>query len=138
LTQNDRVGNLIKATGIYGKFVVTAGDTSNIVRVIFYIPKSATDTLSGVSVQSLIDLDLYTILSDKYYAIGTNGGPNQRAFTIRMNFHRGFRTGIPVTFTGAGSTTYAKNPIRMYVVSNSGASPHPTWSGNLRFFYKDA
>ena len=89
-TQNSRDGNQVHITGIYGKFVVTGADTTNIVRYILYIPKDPSDTLTGMSIDihHLIDQDRFTILYDRNITT-TSGGVNQKVFTVAKNFHRG-------------------------------------------------
>jgi len=135
-TQNTRDGNQVHITGIYGKFVITGADATNIVRVILYIPKVASDTMSTIDVHNLIDQDSYTVLYDKTFTT-TYGGTNQRIFTIAKNFHRGSRKGLLTQFYGTGSTDWSKNPLKMYIVSDSAAISDPSLTGHLRTYFKD-
>lgn len=135
-TQNTRDGNQVRITGFYGKFVVTGADSTNIVRFILYIPKDQSDSLSGIDIHSLIDQDSFTVLYDRTITT-TSGGVNQKVFTVAKNFHRGSRKGLLTQFYGTGSQDFVKNPIRMYVVSDSLAVTDPSLTGHLRTYFKD-
>lgn len=138
-TQNTRAGNQVFVTGFYGKFVVAGADTTNIVRMVVYIPRDPTDTLAAdtIGVTSLIDQDSYTVLYDKYITT-SSAGENAKVFTVAKNFHRGSRKGLRVIWNGVGTTDITKNFIKLYVVSDSGAVSDPCLSGHLRTYYKDA
>lgn len=135
-TQNTRDGNQVRITGLYGKFVVTGADSTNIVRFIMYIPKDQTDALSSVDIHTLIDQDSYTVLYDRTITT-TSGGVNQKVFTVAKNFHRGSRKGLLTQYYGTGSTDFVKNPIKLYVVSDSLAVSDPSLTGHLRTYFKD-
>lgn len=134
-SQNTRSGNLVYCTGMYGRLVFSAADTTNLVRLIFYIPTDVDDTLS-VDIHSLIDQDKFTILYDR--VITLNGGGNDTKYIqFKRNFHKGKRKGIAVHFDGTGQTDYSRNIIKMYVVSDSDVASHPTITGSMRTYYKD-
>lgn len=138
-TPNTRVGNQIYCTGLHGKFVLRNADTTNIVRMVLYIPKDPTDTLQASSVDYLeaIDLDRFTILMDRVYHLNDAGG-NQRMVTIGKKFNTGTRRGIQVQYTTTSGLSCIKNNIRLYWVSDSGAIPDPIIEGYIRAYYKDA
>ena len=138
ISQNQRIGNSIRLTGFYSKFVVASADSSNIIRFILYFPRNPADTLAGTDIHTLIDQDKFNVIYDRYHVVGTSGGPGVKGFTIARNFHRGVRKGIEVKFHGVNNTDYASAPLRMYIVSDSAAVPHPKLSGNLRLYFKDA
>lgn len=139
-TQNARNGNQIFATGFYGKFVLAAGDSTNIVRVVMYIPKDSQYTFysSPPGITSLIDQDKFTVLYDRYISLDTYNP--QKVLTIARKWNRGSRRGIQCQYSGTGSTESdpSKNPIYIYFVSDSSAVAHPTVTGNFRLYFKDA
>lgn len=117
-----RVGNQIKLTGMYGKlFLVNATGASptTLCRVILYIPKEANDTLAGLSYYSPPDQDRFTILKEQFLTIGTNGvGASANIPSSRiLNFKRKLRN--TVQFSGSNGNDVSKNPIRIYMVSNT-------------------
>lgn len=132
-----RTGNQITVTGIYGKFVLTGSDTTNIVRIILYIPKNPTEEISTISITALLDVDKFTVLSDKLYNLSTSG-PIMRTIVMAKNFHRGSRKGITTQYHSTGASDFSKNPIYLYAVSDSAAINDPTIQGNIRCYYKDA
>lgn len=135
----NRTGNQVFLSGLYGKFVVTmtSTDTTNIFRVVLYIPKSAATTMTGINTTDLIDVDQYTILYDRMFPVGA-GGPVSRIFTIARKFNKGSRKGITVQYSGPNAADVVKNKMLLYVVSDSTAVPDPTLSGNIRLYFKDA
>lgn len=136
-TQNTRTGNSITVTGLYGKFAVVGADSTNVVRVIVYMPHDPDYVMSGIDIHSFVDQDRMTVLYDKYITVSTNG-PGIKPFTIARKFNRGRRSGIHCKFDGTTATDLAKNPLKMYVVSDSVATPDPTLTGNIRCYFKDA
>ncbi len=131
-----RIGNRVKVTGFYGKFTITYADTTNIVRVIMYMPRNPTSTLSTIDTNDLIDFDDFNILYDKSFAV-SSGGPGTKNITISRKWNRGNKSGINVFYASGSSTDYAKNPIFLYVVSDSAGVPDPTINGNYRLYFKD-
>lgn len=135
-TQNDRSGNQIFATGFYGKFVLQAADTTNIVRVVMYMPKDPNNAMTGVGVNSLIDQDQFTILHDRMYTVGTYNP--QRAFVLARKWNRGRRRGILTQFSSTSSGSGTRGVVRLYMVSDSTAVSDPLIQGEFRYYYKDA
>lgn len=133
--QSAREGDQILVTGYYGKFQIAGADTTNIVRMIIYISKENT-TMSGVSTYDLVDLDKYTILEDKIVTLSQNG-EFIKSFTLGKKFNRGAKKGMTVQFDGNTGADVVKNDIKMYVVSDSLAVSDPTFSGNVRLYFKD-
>lgn len=92
--------------------------------------------MSGVSTYDLVDLDKYTILEDKIVTLSQNG-EYIKNFTLGKKFNRGAKKGMTVQFDGTTGADVVKNDIKMYVVSDSLAVPDPTFSGNVRLYFKD-
>ncbi len=134
--QTNRTGNSVRVTGIYGKLAIAAADTTNLVRVILYIPKDPSATMSGVSYSSSPDLDQWTILFDKMVAVSTNG-PGIKSFTIKKKFNKGRRAGILSEWHSSNTGDHSKNPIRFYAVSDSTAVSDPALSGYLYVYFRD-
>lgn len=137
-TQNSRQGNQIRLTGMHGKMILTAGDSTNVVRTILYIPKVSSSSISGVGVNDFVDLDQYTVLQDRLHTLSTSGSSQVKSFTISKKFNKGARKGILVQFSGpTGSSQTVKNAMKLYYVSDSGAAVHPTLDANIRVYFKD-
>lgn len=128
-----RVGNLVRVTGFYGRFQMVGTDATNIIRIIMYIPKDPTATITGANTYGLLDPDIATVLYDKVHTTTLNG-PNTKVFTIAKKF-RG--AGLPVQFNSSTTTDVLKNNIKMLFVSDSGAVSHPTLSYHWILYFKD-
>lgn len=134
--QSQRTGHQVDVTGFYGKFVIGAGDTTNIVRLVICMPRVAATPLSGLSVIDLLDFDQYTVLYDRYHTVGT-GNLQTKMIEIKRKFDFGTRKGISVHYSSGTGTDVTKNAIYLYAVSDSTAVADPIISGNLRLYYKD-
>lgn len=134
--ENERDGNLIRVTSIYGKFYAEVADTTNVLRVILYRYKKAYEaspmSTGSLSITGLPDLDSFDILYDNYIALSTQGQA-VKAWTISHRFKRPLR----VKYTGPTAASCIENPIYIYVVGDSGAVSDPTLQGHLRVYYKD-
>lgn len=137
-TQNARLGNAYKMTSFRLKGAVFGSDTTNLIRIIIYIPKEPTH-LIDTSLQSLtpLDLDRFTVLSDRLVCTASNG-PNCKLYNKTILFNRGRRTGLNVQFHDSTAGSITKNRLMVYMVSDSGASSHPSFKGWWRFYFKDA
>lgn len=127
----ERIGDKINVTGFYGKFQMIGGDATNVIRVILYIPRDPSLTLTGANTYGIIDPAVATILYDRLHTTTLNG-PNTRIFTVAKKF-RG--KGMTVEWSGA---TIKKNRLRMLFVSDSGAVTHPTLSYHWVAYFKDS
>lgn len=135
---SERMGNRVTVTGYHAKLTMNAGDGINNVRIIIYIPKNPTATLSTLTYSQAIDLDSYTVLHDKIYPVSNTAGMYSRYFTISKKFNKKGKAGMHVHFSGTGSTDFEKNRLRLYVVGDSGAIPDPYLAGHIRVYYKDS
>lgn len=138
-TQITRSGNQIFVTGIHSRLWLALGDSTNIVRVVMYIPRICVDdTLAAgtVSVFTAIDQDKFTILMDK--TVFLNADTPYKMVNLGKKFNKGSRKGIRVQFDGAAITDLSSNPIKLYFVSDSSASTHPSLNGNIKCYFKDA
>lgn len=138
--QHDRIGNQIHVTGWYGQlsFFASSTDGYNSIRVIIYSPKDPTTTLTGIPPEGEVDTDQINVLYDRLIGVSYTGGPRVVTLTLRKKFNKGNKQGRVVQYHGTGSTDYAKAPLFLYAVSDSGASVHPHMTGHLRLYYKDA
>lgn len=136
--QNARIGNAYKMTSFRLKGAVFGSDTTNLVRIIIYIPKDP-DHLMDTGLQTLtpVDLDRFTILSDRLIPTASQG-PNCKLYNKVILFNRGKRTGMNVQFHDATAGSIVKNRLMVYMVSDSGAASHPSFKGWWRFYFKDA
>lgn len=138
-TPNTRIGNQIHLTGLHAKFMCRQVDTTNLVRMVLYIPKDPTDTMraAGVDYLEAIDLDRFTVLYDKLLNMN-NAGKNQQLITLNRKFNTGAKRGIGVQYTGTTGTSIIKNKLSLYWVSDSGVVTDPILKGFARLYYKDA
>lgn len=137
-SQADRTGNQVWVTGYFARLAFAVGDTTNLIRVVVYIPKDSDDSLSsGTDIHTNIDLDKFTVLYDKLVALNANGDA-VKVIQFKKKFNRGRRRGVNARYFSGTGTDIAKNAIKLYVVSDSLAAPDPTISGGMRVYYKDA
>lgn len=137
-SQNDRIGNSIRVTGIYADLFFTGADLTNSMRCIVYIPRNPTDNLSVGPLQfnQGPDLDSYVVLKDMLITT-SQAGPDVARRKIRLKFDRGLSKGIHVQYNGTGGGNLIKNPVRIYFVSDSGAIAHPELNGYIYMYYTD-
>ena len=136
--QNQRIGNTYKMTSFRLKGGVFGSDTTNLVRIVIYIPKDPTHTIdTGLQALSPIDLDRFTVLSDRLIPTASQG-PNCKLFNKVCLFNKGRRTGLNVRFHSSLASSIVKNRLMVYMVSDSSAASHPTFTGWWRFYFKDA
>lgn len=137
-TQQTRIGNAYKMTSYRLKGGVYGADTTNLCRIIIYVPKDATH-LIPTSTQPFtpLDLDRFTVLSDRLITT-SQSGPNCKLYNKVCLFNKGRRTGMTVRFTDDASSSVVKNRLMLYVVSDSSAVSHPNFKGWWRFYFKDA
>jgi hypothetical protein len=136
--QNARIGNQYKMTSFRLKGGVFGSDTTNLVRIIIYIPKDPTHIMD-TSLQALtpVDLDRFTVLSDRLIPVASSG-PNCKLYNKVVLFNKGRRTGLNVQFHDSTAGSITKNRLMVYMVSDSGAASHPSFKGWWRFYFKDA
>lgn len=136
--QNERVGNSYIMTSFRLKGGIFGADSSNLVRIIIYVPKDATH-LIPTSTQPFdpIDLDRYTVLSDRLITTA-DVGPGCKLYNKVCLFNRGRRRGMRVQFTDNLASSVVKNRLLVYCVSDSAAVSHPQFKGWWRFYFKDA
>lgn len=139
-TKATRNGNQYLVQSIKADLWVKVADTTNIVRVVWYIPKISSETMTSntISVYSAIDYDTFTVLSDRRYLLHGSLGPGFLKCRFSKRFNSKSRRGLKVLFNGTAATDIVKNNIRLYVVSDSAAATDPTISGNIKMFFKDA
>lgn len=135
---NQRTGREVRATSFRFDAVMHYADTTNIIRVILYIAKDNDDTLSGTTVYSLIDHDSFHVLHDEYYAVG-NSGPMVTKIKLRKSWINGGKSrGMLLKYTSSASEVSVQNTLKMFIVSDSGASVHPTITGRYNLYFTDA
>lgn len=138
-SQNERTGNQIRVTGIHFPYYVQCTDTTNVVRVIFYKPKDPNDTLTSTGIYTNLDVDKYIIYHDKVHLLSlADNNFSKGSFNKSFKGKKKDKAGLVVQYHGATANAYAKNPIYIYMVSDSGAISHPMLSGNLKLYFKDA
>lgn len=137
-SQINRTGNQIRLTGFYSKFTYAASDDTNRMRVVLYIPRQADDVLSTPSIDSLIDLDKYTILFDETINLVNGTSKDMVQKVMKKKFNKNDSKGILSIFSGRNGTDNSKNALKIHWISDSEAVSHPTVSGSMRLYFKDA
>ncbi len=136
--QGQRQGNQITVTSIRFKGFLDLGDAQNIVRIILYIPKSAGQVLATTTTLSTpIDFDQFTVLKDVKIHANSNGN-YYALFNLFKRFNKGQRKGMSQLYSSTLSTSYSKNPLWVYMVSDSTAAPGPSLRYERLLTYKDA
>lgn len=132
-----RVKNQVHITGIRGDMFITGSDSTNAIRVILYIPKDANYSMNNESPKlpfnGAVDLDKFTVLKD-FFVCTSSTGANCKRLRIRKRFSG---NGVRVQYSGPSGGTFTKNPIYLYMVSDSLAVGDPTVNGYVRLYYKD-
>lgn len=85
--QFERSGNQVVVTGYYIRQLMTYADATNLFRVIIYIPKDTSTTLTGIALMTPVDLDRFTILYDKLVMLD-NSDSRQMQLTITKKFRK--------------------------------------------------
>lgn len=138
--QQGRIGSSVIVTGLWMKLFWRARTSAVKCRIIVYIPKVVTDSMEtdGYTTSTIVDLDKYTVLSDRKIGISNSVGPVFMSTPFRKSFTRGGRVGMHVRFVG-NTTNYAKNDIRLFMVSDEGTSGSgPLCDITTQCFFKDS
>lgn len=131
-SSNERVGHSVTLTGLYGKFTVTAADDSNVVRLVIYRPRDPADNLANdaLTVKGSIDPDKYFVYSDRLVLVSAiTKYLAQTTFKLNMN-------NLKCRYDTATGEAI-QNPVRVFQVSDSAVSSHPTLDGHLYLYYND-
>lgn len=137
-SQITRIGNQIRITGFYSKFTYAAADDTNRMRVVLYIPRQADTVLETSSIDSLIDLDRFTILFDETINLVNGTSKDLVQKVMKKKFNKNDSKGILSIYSGQRGTDNQKNALKIHWISDSQAVSHPTVSGSMRIYYKDA
>lgn len=135
---NQRTGREVRVTSFRFDGVLAYADTTNVVRIILYMPKDEDDTLVGTTVYSLLDHDSFTILSDKLYGV-TSAGPGIKRFSIRKSWINGGKArGMLCRYSDTTASVPQMGALKMLIVSDSGTAPHPDITGRYNLYFTDA
>lgn len=128
--QYQRVGNAIKLRSMTAHLHCVNADAFNFIRFVFYIPKDK-DALfpSTINYHTALDFDDWTILKDVTIKTDTYNPTKTLHFSMPLRARVGFN--------GPGTGAVNKNPIFLYIVSDSSAIAHPAVNGYVRLNYKD-
>ena len=137
-SQINRTGNQIRLTGFYSKFTYIAADDTNRIRVVLYIPRQASAVLETTDIDSLIDLDKFTILFDETINLISGTSKDLIQKVMKKKFNKNDSKGILSIYSGRNGTDNSKNALKIHWISDSQAVSHPTVSGAMRLYYKDA
>lgn len=135
-TQITRNGNQVWLTGIYLSGYLTVSDTTNVVRMTVYEPRGDASATPGWSTATAIDPDEYTIYTDKRFTVDTYNPiklVNYRKSWTRKGKARGRR----VVYGSTGSTDVQQGNVYVRFVSDSTAIGDPSFTGEIRAYFKD-
>lgn len=134
--ENEREGNEVRATGVYGKFVVKGVQSlDTMLRGMLLIPKDPNDTgYENATVASHLDEDRYTVLKDVFMALNPNGGPNARTITFRKKFKYPLR----LQYSTSSGGSCVRNNVKLHFVSDQNiAGNAPVISGYVYLYYHE-
>lgn len=143
-TQLNRIGNQLRCTGYHYDILLEANVNSAVteplmykalVRIIIYIPKDPTNTLSGLNYADMPDMDKYTILSDDMRVVNFSNGAK------RLKISKKFKRPRIQQYDTTTSTSCIKFNPSMYVVSDINATANletPVINIQGRCYYKDS
>lgn len=125
-----RIGDKCSVTGMYYKLIAEHNYNNTqheMVRVIMYIPKNTTDSMSTEvqppGVNDNIDFNKYTVLYDRKVCLNQYTPCHQ--FLIKKRWHK---KGLGLTFDGNGAGDITKNKVQIYIVSNvSNSANYPRY-----------
>lgn len=144
LLDTERVGDQIRLATITFRYVVQLGDNFNFLRVIFFqfknnnaLPPSVSAILNGTSPTYLSQYSVdnnqtYQILYDRTHRLDTDDPAKVIIGKCNMKYCK-----RKLQFT-AGSATVGTGMIYALAISDSSASPHPSVTGEINFWYTDS
>lgn len=146
VTSTDRDGQEIQARQLYFSYIIAIADTYNFVRVICWVYKPAqtasvedpidntsyTAGLGIIAQYSLANQAQYKILYDKVHKVDVDNPVILR----KVNLTRKVR-GMKSYYTSSSSDV-STNKIYFTVISDSGATSHPSFEFRGRFGYYDS
>jgi len=126
---DDRIANRITMTRLD---VQLFAENTGGFRLIIYVPKIADDQLPNTILYDGIDNSKFWVLHDEFYGTPVGGVTSQMAVNFKIN-----KT-MKLLYSGAPSTAFEKNPIKMYVnVLRPGSGLAATIQGHTKLWYKD-
>lgn len=135
--QFERIGNSVTCSYIDMRNYVIAADDTNIIRMILCTALvgpgevTAADFPSGVNAfTGTMDYDKFRVHRDFSFAISTDGKDNAIK-RIRFPLKRKW------IYTDGTGTNQTKNPLYLWLVSDSGVASHPQIQYSMKIFYKD-
>lgn len=138
ITQNGRIGNQVRWSGLYAKFAVQSETTmTNQIRIIMYIPYSADDVLgTATTPMTLIDEDKLTVLYDKTIYLNAHGAQG-KILTLRKSFFRGMRKGIQSQWSDQTAGSCSRNALKMIVCTDAVSADKCMLQFQGRCYFKD-
>lgn len=138
-TDTTRDGDQLYIRSLQVKGQVTAGDTTNLLRVIifqWFLPTTptATDLLLSNVVDSPWNHDnryLFKVVVDKSYSLATASNAAQ---TINWRISKGFKRKCQFN----GGTTIGTNKFWIFTISDSGGVPNPSVSYYTKLNFTDS
>ncbi len=140
---SNRVGIQIEAHRLDYRLAFVTGDATNVIRfmvLVDTIPQGATFAQSDLflvgGIASLMPAwennHRFIVLHDEFLSVDTYNPQKTRTGTVDLQ-------GIQVRYQGTTNNISAARANAIYVLflSDSGAVPQPTVSGDIRFWFKD-
>lgn len=102
-------------------------------RIVFYVPKNATDTLALANVYSAIENDQIWVLHDRFLYFQSTGGTPVDNSNATQSYRHSFPMGLGVEFDGDATSDFVKNPVKMLILSSTTTSV----LGHTKVWYTD-
>lgn len=131
--QHQRVGSKLTVTGLFARMQFRARNTQGLMRVIFYRPRIATDSLSAGSLGLFghVDQDQYVVYSDRYYPLSNANGPDWAVDEVKLKFPSGLIT----TFDDS-TQNIQDNVLRVWIGGYNTLTPDEH-SYDIQVYFKD-
>lgn len=143
-----RVGNNIKMKSIYLKLTLSTDVTTT---YYFYLVYDKQPNQTAMTINNFIDAISGNYLpysqrnqqyKDRFVTLRswfTDLSPNRSGATIQRTYEKyfNFSKGVPVIYTGSGSTVASISMGSVYLIVGSSSSTGPVWSGSHRLKFTD-
>jgi hypothetical protein len=127
-----RDGRKIKLKSFETKFQVDTSQSS-FYRIIYYVPKTASDTLSLANAYSAIENDSIWVLHDRFFLFSAAGGTPVSNTNAVQTYRHSFPMGLNVEFDGDATSDFVKNPVKMLILTPGATSV----LGHTKVWYTD-
>ncbi len=132
--EEKRSSPTIRVMGLRMSGFLALGDSTNLLRMVVYIPKDPDGALSSLNLHGPIDTDTARVLYDRLIALDVSNY-HRGKFLFRKSFGK---NGLKCVYNDA-DTQPQQNNIKVTFVSDSGGIPNPTIATDsyVHVYYKN-